>query len=41
MSQEELNRALDGLTEETAQQIIFTCQLGATSNPLTAVKQLS
>lgn len=40
MSQEELNRALDELTEEIAHQIIFTLAPGATSDPLTAVKQL-
>lgn len=40
MSQEPLNAALDILTEETARQIIFTCQPGATSDPLKVVKQL-
>ncbi len=40
MTQEPINNALDELTEETARQIIFTCQPGASSDPLTSVKQL-
>ncbi len=40
MNQESLNIALDELAEETAQHIIWTMQPGATSDPLTAVKQL-
>lgn len=40
MSEELINEALNALTEETARHIIFTCQPGATDDPLTAVKQL-
>lgn len=40
MPPEPMNRALDELVEETARQIIFTLAPGATSDPLTAIKQL-
>jgi hypothetical protein len=40
MSQDAPDQALDDLTEETAHQIIFTCQPGATPDPLPAVKRL-
>lgn len=39
MSQGPFNEALDALTEETAQQIIFTSQPGTSRDPLPAVKQ--
>lgn len=39
MTHEPLHKALDELTKETARQIIFTLAPGASSDPLTTVKQ--
>lgn len=35
-----MNQALEELTEETARQIIWIAQPGASDDPLTAVKQM-
>ena len=40
MNQNPDHRALEALTEETARQILSTCQPGTTSDPLHAVKHL-
>jgi hypothetical protein len=40
MTDEPKQRALEELTEETARHIIWALSPGATSDPLTAIKQL-